>query len=112
MITSHILELRHYTATPGRRPDLVQRFDDHTFAIFERLKFNLVGFWTDVEEPDQLHYMLAWDTDAERRRKWEEFTADPAWIEASRQSVTDSPLVTNISSIILQPYPIVSQQNL
>ena len=50
-----------------------------------------------------LHYLLAWESLAEREQKWGAFMADPAWISARSDSERDGPIVANINSMILQP---------
>ena len=45
-ITSMIYELRIYTTLPGRLPNLLARFQNHTLRIWERHGIKQVGFWT------------------------------------------------------------------
>ena len=41
-----IYELRVYRALPGRMPNLLAQFKDHTLPIFERHGIHPIGFWT------------------------------------------------------------------
>ena len=43
-----IYELRVYTALPGRMPDLLARFKDHTVSIWQTHGIIPVGFWTTL----------------------------------------------------------------
>ena len=52
---------------------------------------------------NDLTYLLAWESLAERERKWASFTSDPEWIEARKESEKDGPIVANVVSSILQP---------
>jgi hypothetical protein len=52
---------------------------------------------------NDLHYLLAWDSLAEREKKWETFLADPAWIKARDDSERDGPIIANIKSMFLRP---------
>ena len=56
-----IYELRVYRPLPGRMPNLLARFNDHTLRIWERLDIRQVGFWTTLvgESAFELTYMIA-----------------------------------------------------
>ena len=63
------------------------------------------GFWTVVigDGNNDLHYLLAWESLAEREQKWNAFMADPEWIAARADSEKDGPILTNVKSTILTP---------
>ena len=63
------------------------------------------GFWTTVigESNNDLTYLLAWESLAEREKRWGAFMADPEWIAARSDSEKDGQIVANISSSFLQP---------
>ena len=73
-----IYELRVYTTLPGRLPNLLRRFNDHTLGIWARHGIRQAGFWTTLvgENANDLTYLLAWDSLAERETKWAAFAAD------------------------------------
>jgi hypothetical protein len=52
---------------------------------------------------NDLHYLLAWGSLAERERVWEAFLADPAWLKARDDSERDGPIIANIKSAFLKP---------
>ncbi len=89
-----IYELRIYTATPGRLPDILARFRDHTLKIWERYGIRQAGFWTTLVGPDSstLTYFLAWESLAEREAKWNAFIVDPEWLAVRAASEKDSRL--------------------
>jgi hypothetical protein len=70
-------ELRTYSAMPGRLPDLHKRFADVTTGYFRKYGIQIVGFWTnDIGGPsDQLTYILAYESLADREKKWGGFLA-------------------------------------
>ena len=74
-----IYELRVYRCKPGRLPALLSRFQNHTLSIWERYGIRQVGFWTTLigESNQEVTYMLAWDSMAEREKRWAAFLADP-----------------------------------
>ena len=83
-----IYEQRIYTCLPGRLPALLKRFEGHTLKIWEKHGIRQAGFWTVLigNGNHDLHYLLAWESLAEREKKWGAFMADPAWISARADS--------------------------
>ena len=90
---------------PGRLPALVSRFQNHTLRIWEKHGIRQAGFWTTLigESNQQLTYMLAWDSMAEREKRWGAFLADPEWVAVVAKKEKDGQLVENISSQLLAP---------
>ena len=100
-----IYELRIYRCVPGRRPALLSRFENETLRIWEKHGIRQAGFWTTPvgESSQQLTYMLAWDSLAEREKRWGTFLADPEWVAVAAKTEKDGQLVENISSQLLTP---------
>jgi hypothetical protein len=100
-----IYELRIYRALPGRLPNLLARFQNHTTRIWEKHGIRQAGFWTTLvgESNNDLTYFLAWESLAERERKWSAFQVDPEWIAARNESEKDGPIVATLSSQLLLP---------
>jgi hypothetical protein len=105
-----IYELRIYTATPGRLPDIIARFRDHTLKIWERYGIRQAGFWTTLVGPDSntLTYLLAWESLAEREAKWNAFIVDPEWLTVRDATEKDGPIVASIANSFLEPTPFSS----
>lgn len=100
-----IYELRIYTAVAGHLPDVIARFRHHTLGIWERHGIRPVGFWTTLVGADsnELTYMLAWESLAEREAKWAAFTRDPEWGHARQASESEGQIVARIASSLLVP---------
>jgi len=100
-----IYELRIYRSVPGRLPALVHRFQDHTLRIWHKHGIRQFGFWTTLigTRHRDLTYMLAWESLADREKRWNAFLADPEWISVVAESERDGQLVENISSQLLTP---------
>ena len=100
-----IYELRIYHAAPGSLPALLVRFQNRTLPIWERHGIRQAGFWTTLvgESNRRLTYMLAWDSLAEREKRWGAFLADAEWIATSAETEKDGQLVQNISNELLAP---------
>jgi len=102
-----IYELRVYHAVPGRLPALLSRFKDRTLRIWEKHGIRQAGFWTTLvgESSQEVIYMLAWDSLAEREKRWGAFLADPQWAAVVAKTEKDGQLVENISNQLLAPTP-------
>ena len=100
-----IYELRIYRCVPGRLPDLLKRFETITLGIWERHGIRQAGFWTTVvgESNQDLTYLLAWESLAERETKWAAFQSDPEWIEKRAQTEANGAIVANIVNAFLAP---------
>ena len=100
-----IYEYRAYTCLPGRLPALLDRFRTTTLGLWEKHGIRTAGFWTvEVGENNQmLHYLLAWDSLAEREEKWAKFQGDPEWHQVRAESEKDGPINANVSNQLLLP---------
>lgn len=99
-----IYELRIYEVIPGRLPDLNRRFETITTKIWDRLGIKQAGFWTaDVGTSNELIYLLAWESLAEREEKWGKFQADPEWIEKRAKTEENGPIVARVRNSFLRP---------
>ena len=100
-----IYELRIYQCIPGRLPALLKRFETKTLDIWKKHGIRPVGFWTVLigDGNNDLHYMLAWESLAEREQKWNTFQGDAEWHKARDESEKDGLIIANIKSAFLRP---------
>ena len=100
-----LYELRVYTALPGRMPDLLARFKDHTVSIWQKHGIIPVGFWTTLigHFTRELPYILAWNFLADREIKWTAFESDQERLHVRDESEKDGPIVVSIRNQILSP---------
>ena len=100
-----IYEMRVYRCVPGRLPALIKRFDAITLKLWEKHGIRQAGFFTTLigQSNQELTYFLAWESLAEREKKWTAFMTDPDWISARAQTEADGQLVDNITSQLLTP---------
>ena len=100
-----IYESRVYRCVPGRLPALLKRFEAITLKLFEKHGIRPAGFFTTLigESNQELTYFLAWESLAEREKKWTAFQSDPEWIAARAQTEADGQIVGNIVSQLLVP---------
>jgi hypothetical protein len=100
-----IYEMRSYRAMPGRLPDLIKRFDTITLKLFEKHGIQQAGFWTTEvgESNHNLIYLLAYESMADREKKWGAFSTDPEWIAKRGETEKNGPLVQTFSNQFLKP---------
>jgi len=101
-----IYELRVYRAMPGRLPDVLARFKDHTTGIWERLGIQTTGFWTTLvggSEIGELTYLIAWASLADRETRWASFLADEEWHRVKAETEKNGPIVADIQNKLLTP---------
>ena len=100
-----IYELRIYHCMPNRMPALLKRFENVTLDMFRKHGIRQAGFWTTLvgESNQNLFYLLAWESLAEREKKWTAFATDPEWIAKRAESERDGPIVSSLSNQFLEP---------
>src|SRR3954454_3535853 len=100
-----IYETRVYRCLPGRLPALLKRFETVTLKLWEKHGIRQAGFWTTLvgESNNDLTYMLAWESLAERDRIWNGFANAAEWHAQRAESEKDGPLVQTISNQLLAP---------
>jgi hypothetical protein len=101
-----VFEIRTYTAEPGKLPDLVKRFRDHTTKIFEKHGMTNIGYWVPTDEPrskNTLIYILAHASRDAAKKSWDDFHKDPEWQKVQKESEANGKLVTKVESIFADP---------
>jgi hypothetical protein len=83
-------ELRIYVTNPGKLPDLLKRFREHTCKLFEKHGMENIGYWVPVEEAqgsqNTLIYFIAHKSRDAAKASWAGFIADPDWKAAAKAS--------------------------
>lgn len=89
---AHAFEMRTYTATPGKLPNLLSRFRDHTVGLFSKHGMSHFGYFTPADgQPgadNTLIYFLCNDSVEKQKAAFEAFRADPVWVKAKAESET------------------------
>jgi len=101
-----LYESRIYTAVPGKLAALNERFAKHTVGYFTKHGIGMLGFWTDeIGTSNQLTYILAFDSMADREKKWNTFQADPGWHQVRAQTELEGPLVAQVRNTFMRLTP-------
>jgi hypothetical protein len=98
-----VYELRIYTVHPGKMPDLLARFRQHTCTLFERHGMTNVGYWlpADPQDGDKLYYFLKHPGRAASQAAWKAFNDDPEWQAVRQASEANGPIVARVESVFL-----------
>ncbi len=83
-----LLELRIYTAKPGRRDDFVRWFHRRSIPAMEAAGMRVLA---ERAEPgtDRFIWLRSFAGDEERRRQYDAFFLGPAWLEGLREEAYD-----------------------
>jgi hypothetical protein len=96
-------EMRIYFCHPGKLPDLLTRFRDHTTKIFERHGMTNVGYWVPtVNDQNALYYVLSYPSKEARDASWKAFGADPEWKIVATESEKNGKIVAKVQSIFMK----------
>ena len=101
--TPAVYELRIYYTHPGKMPDLLKRFREHTTKLFEQHGMVNVGYWLPVEEKDQdkLYYVLKHASRDAAKASWKAFGDDPEWKTVRDASEAAGKIVQKVDSTFL-----------
>ena len=97
-----VYELRIYRIPEGRMSNILSRFENITFGLFERHGIEVVGFWTR-SDANELVYICIYESEAAMDAAWEAFRADPEWVKAREQTEANGPIVEEVISNTLIP---------
>lgn len=102
---NHVYELRIYTAHPGKLPNILARFRDHTTKLFEKHGMQNVGYFTPLDSADgageTLVYVLEHASRDAAKASWSAFVADPDWKAVAKESEANGPIVAKIESVFM-----------
>src|SRR5262245_25034433 len=101
-----VFEIRTYTTNPGKLPDLLKRFREHTTALFEKHGMTNIGYWVPTDEPrskNTLIYILAHPSRDAAKKNWEAFHNDPDWQKVQKASEAGGKIVAKVESIYADP---------
>jgi hypothetical protein len=99
-----VYELRVYHTFPGKLPDLLARFREHTVKLFEKHGIKNVAYWTPVDEPGKsstLVYVIQHPSREAAAANWKAFQDDPEWVSVRDKSEANGKLVEKIDSTYL-----------
>jgi NIPSNAP len=99
-----VYELRLYHCYPGKLPDLLRRFREHTTKIFEKHGMKNIAYWTPMDEPQKsnlLVYVIAHSSREAATANWKAFGDDLEWQSVQKASELNGKLVEKVDSTFL-----------
>ena len=103
---ARVYELRIYTAHPGKLPNVLARFRDHTTKLFEKHGMVNIGYFTPLDAADgageKLVYVLEHASREAAKASWKAFGADPEWKAVAKASEVDGKIVAKVESTFLE----------
>jgi hypothetical protein len=101
---ARVVELRTYTAAPGKFDALNARFKDHTIRIFAKHGVKNITYWTPTEGPlvgTTLIYVIPHASREAAKTFWASFVADPEWVKAKAASEVNGPLTSRVEAVFM-----------
>ncbi len=75
-----LVEIRHYTITPGHRDEFVAWFEAKVLPAMAHAGMKVLGIFTGVDDPDSFYYLRSFRDEAEREHLTEVFYGSEAWL--------------------------------
>ena len=97
-----VFELRTYTTPEGKLPKLHERFRNHTLKLFAKHGMKNVIYFTPVDKPNTLIYLLEHKSRQAAKASWKGFLNDEDWKKAYKESIANGKLVIKIDSKFLE----------
>jgi hypothetical protein len=104
--TARVLELRRYTANPGKLDALVQRMREGETKLFEQHAMKGIFYSVAADAPDSQNtfiYLLSHESREAAKKSWDDFRNDPSWKSMRETSEAGGPLVGKVESIFVNP---------
>jgi len=96
-----VYELRVYHTAPGKLPELLARFREHTVKIFDRHGMKSIAYWIPLDEPEKsntLIYILHHPSREAATANWKSFQDDAEWKSVKEKSEANGKLVEKVDS--------------
>ena len=103
--SERVFEMRTYTSHPGKNPDVLRRFRDHTTYLFNRAGMQNIAYFVPTDTPQSqntLIYIIAHPSRAAATASWARFRADSAWVRARTASEANGPIVLRTQSVFMK----------
>ena len=89
----------------GTHARFVEALRYHHAEAVREARHQQAGFWTTEvgESNHNLIYLVAYESMADREKKWAAFSTDPEWIQKRGETEKNGPLVMTFSNQFLKP---------
>ena len=97
----HVIELRQYTLHPGARDRLISLFEREFVESQEALGLQVLGTFTDADDPDRFVWLRGFAGMDERRRGLQAFYGGPVW--ARHRDEANATMIDSDDVLLLRP---------
>jgi hypothetical protein len=104
--TPRLLEVRRYTANPGKLEALVQRMRGGETKLFEKHGMKGVFYSVAADAPESQNtfiYVLSHESRDAAKKSWDDFRNDPEWKSMRDTSEANGALVGKVESTFVVP---------
>jgi hypothetical protein len=104
--TPGVLEVRRYTANPGKLDALLQRMREGETKLFEKHGMKGLFYSVAADAPDSQNtflYVLSHQSREAAKKSWDDFRNDPSWKSMRDTSEASGPLVGKLESTFVIP---------
>lgn len=104
--TARVLEVRKYTANPGKLDALLQRMREGETQLFEKHGMKGVFYSVPADAPESTNtfiYVLSHQSREAAKKSWDDFRNDPSWKSMRDTSEANGPLVGKVESTFVNP---------
>src|SRR5215218_6003928 len=96
-----IVELRQYTLHPGTRDVLIELFDGALAEGQEAVGITLIGWFRDLDDPDQFVWLRSFCDMQDRARALAAFYDGPVWAEDRGEA--NATMIASENVLLLRP---------
>jgi hypothetical protein len=104
--TARVLEVRKYTANPGKLDALLQRMREGETQLFEKHGMKGVFYSVPADAPESQNtfiYVLSHQSREAAKKSWDDFRNDSSWKSIRDTSEANGPLVGKVESTFVNP---------
>ena len=104
--TARVLEVRRYTANPGKLDALLQRMREGETKLFEKHGMKGLFYSVAADAPDSQNtfiYVLSHQSREAAKKSWDDFRNDPSWKSMRDASEASGSLVGKVESTFVIP---------
>jgi hypothetical protein len=95
-------EMRTYECHDGKRPDLIERFENHTLQLFAKHGIESIGYFIPTTGNENLlTFIIAYPAKEKRDELWNQFINDPEWQAAAKASEANGPIVKKVDQVFM-----------
>jgi NIPSNAP len=99
-----VIEVRIYTIHQGKRDEFVKLYDEVLLPAQREFGLDVLGQFVSVDDDQTFVWLRRFDSEEERRRKWDEFYGSDLW--KNELGPRANPLMKDSSNVIaVEPTP-------